>query len=217
MQTKSLPVKLDTKSIDQAGMFEGYASVFGTLDSHGHVIVKGAFEESLARLKERGKMPKLLFQHNAQIIIGKIVDIFEDDKGLFMKARLFLDVPKGNEAYILAREGELDGLSVGINIVGETSLDDNNNQVITKADLWEVSMVTWGSNPEATVTSVKSINTERDFEKFLRDSGFSRSLATAITSKGFKAATTQDDQRDAELKSLLDAVGNLTENIRSAL
>lgn len=214
MLTKSLPTKFDTKSIDESGMFEGYASVFGTLDSHGHVIVKGAFEKSIAALKAKGKMPKLLFQHNATIIIGKIIDLFEDDKGLFMKARLFVDLPKGLESYILAREGELEGLSVGINIVGGTSTNDNNNEVIKEADLWEVSLVTWGSNPDATVTSVKSINTIRDFEKFLRDSGFSRARATEIASVGYKGEA--ENPREADYKLASSKIDNLINTIRSS-
>lgn len=46
------------------------------------------------------------------------------------------------------------------------------------------------------------IKTERDFEQFLRDAGFSRSRSVAITRTGFKVsprdARHADDQRDAE-------------------
>jgi len=49
---------------------------------------------------------------------------------------------------------------------------------------------------EAVITSVKSCETERDFEKFLRDAGgLSRKEAKAVCAKGFKAVK---DLRDAE-------------------
>lgn len=65
-------------------------------------------------------------------------------------------------------------------------------------DLFEWSIVPVPMNPYASATDVKSagdlstVTTERQFEEFLREAGYSRSQAVAIASKGFKAG-----QRDA--------------------
>ena len=49
MQTKQrLDIPLKIKSVSETGEFEGYGSVFGVEDSYSDVVVKGAFQKSLA-------------------------------------------------------------------------------------------------------------------------------------------------------------------------
>ena len=186
----------EVKSLDEGGSFSGYASVFGVQDSDGDVIVRGAFRKTLDKARESGRMPKMLWQHRIDTIIGKFTEMTEDDRGLFVKGFLLLDIEKGREAYALLKAGVLDGMSIGFNIVdggrGESG------RVISEVDLWEVSLVTWGANPEALVTNVKARQSIRDFEAFLRESGFSRSEAVAIAANGFKSL---GDQRESEAVS----------------
>ena len=57
-------IKLDAKS----GVFSGYASVFGGVDSYGDTIEKGAFAETLS---DHG-LPKMFFNHDGfDLPIGK--------------------------------------------------------------------------------------------------------------------------------------------------
>lgn len=184
------------KSLDEGGSFQGYASVFGVQDYDGDVIVRGAFRKSLDKARENGKYPKMLWQHRPDMICGKWMEMAEDDHGLFVKGHCILDVEAGRTAYALLKAGVLDGMSIGFNIVDGGR--GENGRVISEVDLWEVSLVTWGANPEALVTSVKARQSIRDFEAFLRESGFSRSEAVAIAASGFKALK---DQRDAESAS----------------
>ena len=51
------------------GLIEGYASVFDVIDQHNDIIKPGAFKK--VKLKEL----KLLWQHNPEILIGKIESI----------------------------------------------------------------------------------------------------------------------------------------------
>ncbi|MEX2366775.1 MAG: HK97 family phage prohead protease, partial [Pseudohongiellaceae bacterium] len=92
MQQKHVTAALDLKSLDEGGYFEGYASVFGVQDSDGDVIVKGAFANSIAKAVETGRMPKMLWQHDHRQIIGKWLEMREDDNGLWVKGRLIMDV-----------------------------------------------------------------------------------------------------------------------------
>lgn len=203
MQHKTFTAQLEVKSLDDGGMFEGYASVFGIQDSDGDVIVKGAFIKTIEKFQAKGKMPKMLWQHNPSIIVGKFTELREDEYGLFVKGSLILEVEKGREAYALMKAGELDAMSVGFNIASAGVGSQGRGRVIDEADLWEISLVTWGANPEALITSVKSIGTPRDFEQFLRDSGFSRKEAAAITAHGFKTGRDQSDSDSPELTALL--------------
>ena len=205
MERKSFTAPIEIKSLDEGGYFEGYASVYGVQDLDGDVIVQGAFKNSIQRFNESGKRPKMLWQHNPSIIIGKWAEMREDERGLYVKGSLILEVDKGREAYALMKAGELDAMSVGFNIEGATP-GDGRGRVIDEADLWEISLVTWGANPQAIIQNVKSV---RDFEAFLRDSGFSRKQATAIASRGYNALTEQSESDSLpvdELKTLIQSM-----------
>lgn len=206
MHSKQITAGLEIKSLDEGGYFEGYASVFGVQDSDGDVIVKGAFTNTLGT----GKKPKMLWQHDTREIIGKWTELSEDDNGLWVKGSLIMETQRGREAYALLKAGVLDAMSVGFNIVGAGQGESMRGRVIDEVDLWEISLVTWGANPEALVTNVKTI---KDFERFLRDAGYSRKQATAIASGGYKAAFGQCDT-DSDDDGLTQSLTKLTATLR---
>lgn len=208
------PLEL-TKSLDEGGGFEGYASVFGVQDSDGDVIVKGAFRKSIDQMQKTGRMPKMLWQHNPTMIVGKFTEMTEDDHGLFVKGRLIMEVEKGREAYALMKEGVLDAMSVGFNI-GSAMPGDSKARgvVIDEADLWEISLVTWGANPEALISNVKHVKTIKDFERLLREAGFSRNEAAGLASKGYKAVFGQSES-DPD-NELIDELKSLTQMFKEA-
>lgn len=178
--------------------FEGYASTFGNEDRVGDVIEKGAFTMSLAKRK-----PKLLWQHKTDEIIGVFDEMREDDRGLYAKGRLFPEVQRGKEAYALLKGGAIDSMSIGFSIPkGSAEYDrERDIRIIKQVDLYETSLVTFPANEMAQVTGVKNElpRTEREFEQFLRDAGYSRKQAKGITLEGFKA---EGNQRDAGLEAI---------------
>lgn len=201
--TAPTEIKLSKETV---GEFEGYASIFGSVDGVGDVVHAGAFKRTL---KGRDKMPPLLWQHMTDQPIGKIIDLYEDDKGLYMKGQLFVDdIVRAKEAYKLMVEGVVDSFSIGYRTV-DSDYDDNYLRHLRDVDLLEVSVVTFPANDKARMSSVKAqaIKTEREFENFLREEGFSRSEAKAITSNGFKAVQGQreavEDDDVAELSKTL--------------
>ena len=131
--------------------FEGYGAVFnsptridsweGTFDEQ---IAPGAFRKSL---KER--TPKFQFDHGhhpliGSIPIGAITEISEDDRGLFVQARL------GQHIIIdLIREaistGAIDGMSFRFSVVRDEWVDKN-GKVIKSDD--ELHRILWGEEPE---------------------------------------------------------------------
>ena len=193
-------VSFEIKNVDpESGSFEGYAAVFDNVDSDMDIIAKGAFANTIEKRFAAGDKPKMLWQHNPEMIIGVWDEMKEDDRGLFVKGRVLVDVQKGREALALMRHGALDGMSVGF--MTEAAVDEGPSgsvRRITKVDLWETSLVTWGANPKARIMAVKALKTERDFERFLRDAGYSRKEAKAITADGFKALKLQRDAVDEE-------------------
>lgn len=184
---KSVKFDFNVKSEGDTRTIEGYGAVFGNIDSTGDIITQGAFAESLSR-----RMPKMLYQHWSEKLIGRWDEAREDSKGLYVKGTL-ARTGLGNEAYELAQMGALDGMSIGYS-PNDYEHDDKGIRTLKKVELWEVSLVTFPANTQARVTGVKGHKTEREFEEFLRDAGgYSREAAKTIASHGFKALSGQRD------------------------
>lgn len=198
----------EIKSIDEQGIFEGYGNVFGVQDHYRDVVEPGAFTKTLQNWQSKGRLPALLWQHDSSKPIGVYESMNEDQRGLHVRGRLLVeDVPLSREAWALLKAGAINGLSIGYSTVLEER-DINRVNHIKEIDLWEVSLVTFPANAESTITHIKTI---REFEKFLRDSGFSKQEALRIASNGFE---TRRDAADDEADD--DAVkAALIQNIQS--
>ena len=144
---------LEIKSISADGTFAGYASVFNLVDSQHDVVRPGAFRTSL---KSRTQTVRLLWQHQWDQPIGMIESLFEDANGLYMKARLLLDVAQAREAYALMKAGVVRGLSIGYSVKSAKRNPDTGVRELLAVDLWEISLVTLPANEAAQVTVVKS-------------------------------------------------------------
>lgn len=192
MERKQMRVVAELKA-DEQGVVEGYGSIFGNVDSYGDIVAKGAFSRTLEAAKEAGRMPAMLWQHNAEEPIGVWTLMREDAKGLYVKGQ-FADTQRGREALALIKMGALSGLSIGYSTVAADYDKSADVRVLTDVDLWEVSPVTFPANDQARITSAKraGIATRRDFEGFLRDAGFSRREAKQITAHGFDDSNLRD-------------------------
>lgn len=153
MKVKQFRFKLDASSVTEAGKFTGYASIFGQLDSYGDIVDKGAFKKTI---KERKRI-KLLWSHDAFAPAIGYVELTEDDKGLrVVDGQLYLDIERAKEAYINMKNETLDGLSIGYNIVKESTDRATNERHLKEIALWEVSLCNFAACPGAVVTDVKS-------------------------------------------------------------
>lgn len=185
----------ELKADSEEGVFSGYASTFGNEDSYGDIVDFGAFADSL-----KNREPKVLWQHKQDKPIGKLIEAKEDSKGLFVRVKMALATTLGKDAYEYLKAGIIDRLSIGFT-VKESEYDVSKNiRIIKKCDLFEFSLVTFPANDQCAITAVKAVpQTERDFEKFLREHGYSRTEAKAITSRGMKGY--QDVLRDAGVEA----------------
>ncbi|HGU6173200.1 TPA: HK97 family phage prohead protease [Escherichia coli] len=143
--------KFDVKSIDEQGIFEGYAAVFGNVDLGGDIIEPGAFKKTL---QENPRMP-ILWQHNPAEPIGVTLEAYEDGRGLKVKGQLNLETTRGREAYALLKQGALKGLSIGYDSVKEAW--EGTKRILKEIRLWEWSLVTFPMNPLAQVAEVKAV------------------------------------------------------------
>lgn len=188
LQTKNSGEPLDSKAVSDAGVIEGYASIFGNVDSYGEIVEPGAFADSLVKSRRAGRKIKMLWQHDPHQPIGVWDELAEDGKGLWVKGRLLIDEsPKAREAHGLLKAGALDGLSIGYRTLKAAPKEGKPGVMsLLQLDLLENSVVTFAANERARVEVVKSIldagslPTVREFEALLREAGFSKTKAVAI-------------------------------------
>jgi HK97 family phage prohead protease len=204
-------VGFDFKGMGEDGRFGGYASLFGVKDLGGDVVKSGAFTKSL----QSGVKPKMLWQHDPAQPIGVWDDVREDAKGLYVEGRILSDVKQGAEALSLIRAGAIDGMSIGYRTKEATR--ENGARSLNEVELHEVSIVTFPMLPSAR-GSAKSIETERDFERFLRDAGYSRREATALALHGFKGLTGlrdagSDDGQNEGLAAFMAQIRRMQEKL----
>lgn len=156
METKQLNCSLSLKAMSANGFFSGYASVFDIEDSQHDIILRGAFLRTLRERQATGNPAvKLLWQHHTDEPIGVFTTLQEDAHGLYVEGVLQMDVQRGREAHSLLLSGALEGLSIGYTAVKYHYDADRRIRYLTDVDLWEVSLVTFPSNPAANVTQVK--------------------------------------------------------------
>ena len=143
---------------ENLGIVKGYGSIFGNVDSDNDIIDKGAYRRTI---KNNGKRVKYIYQHDITKPIGKMRELYEDDKGLGFVA----EVPKttfGNEVLELMKYGVIDENSVGIMPV-KKDFNDDGVRVIKEVKLFEISAVTLASNEEAKILEVKGESQKIDY------------------------------------------------------
>lgn len=220
---------LEVKSADDSGVFEGYASVFGNVDSYGDIVDPGAFVDSLAKHRREGSMPLMLWQHDSAEPIGVWNEFAEDGRGLWARGKLLKGVQKADEAYIRLKAGAVRGLSIGYRTLD--AKPDGNAVRLKKLDLVEVSVVSFPANRKAKIDAVKSDKWAdledfarklrdgeppaiKEFEGFLRDAGIPRSMATRIASVGYAKAIRSDSDGDESAKA---AANDVLRELRAAV
>lgn len=191
----------------------GYASVFYVRDNHDDIVIPGAFADIAAP-----EEVKLLWQHQADTPIGVIRTLKEDAYGLFMEADILCSSRHGQEAAALLQGGALSGLSIGYRTI-ESDIDgDTGARLLKKAQLWEISIVTFPANTAANITRIGSGGTNaapksiRDIERVLRAGGCSRTESKRIAAHGFCGDTPLSLQEKNDISA---RIKELTECIKT--
>lgn len=151
-------VRFELISSDETtGEFSGYASVFGNVDDGGDIVEKGAFSKTIV---EDFARIKILSQHDQyELPIGKPIELREDEKGLYIRGKIS-DTQKGRDIQTLLKDGVLNELSIGYDAVDYEIDGESHVRRLKQVKLWEVSIVTWAMNDQATIDDVKSLAEE---------------------------------------------------------
>jgi HK97 family phage prohead protease len=133
-----------TLSVTEAGEIIGTAWPFGSADSVGDIITKGAINLAVDNLP-------MLFGHNPDDLIGTWNEATETADGFVVKGKLHLEQSRARAVHGLIKGGLVSGLSIGFKTKASTR--SGRTRTITSLDLFEISVVKNPSHPRARITS----------------------------------------------------------------
>ena len=212
---KDAPQAMELKD---EGIIEGYASVFGKVDSYGDTIEPKAYDHVCAL----GALPTMLFGHDSDALpIGKWLEMRVDETGLWVKGQLNLNNARAKEVFDAIKFGALTGMSVNISM-DEDDLDEKKEGgylIKNVQRLYEISVVPLPADDYARISEVKSLDFDKmqdikDLERGLRDVGCSHNQAKAFIAV---AKRVLNAQRDAERKAAIADETEVNSKIRSIL
>ena len=141
----------EVKQLTEKGKFSGLASTYGNVDLAGDVVMPGAFTRTLS---DAGKSRPLLWQHRTGDPVG-LVQLTDSLAGLVAEGQLSLGIQQGRDAYQLLKDSVIRGLSIGFLTIKEQFVGDVRQLLELK--LYEVSLVTFPANEQATIAGVKAV------------------------------------------------------------
>lgn len=170
-EIRSFGKKLEFRKLDEKGFvgtLSGYAVVYGveSRDMGGwkEIIARGAMTDSL----KKGLDVRFLYQHKSDKIMAremaKTLVLSEDDNGIKFEAKL-TDTTTNRDAFVDVEQGNLDAMSFGMPYGSVTAkwerdlVKKMDIRTVTKADIVEISLVTWAAYEDTTVAA-------RDYDIF---------------------------------------------------
>lgn len=158
MNTKHIKATIEEKSAEE---FTAIASS-SVVDRQGEIIDQAGWD-----LKNFKENPILLWMHDHTKPLGKATRVWLDKSGkepvLKFKGVISTATEWGRAAKQLVDEGILNSFSVGFRA---NDIDDNK---ITKAELYEISLVTIPANPEARIVAAKALKEAGIKEDILKE------------------------------------------------
>jgi len=128
----------------------GHVSTFGNRDLGNDIVHRGAFADALTS----GSTVRFLFAHDPAQVIGRPLELYEDEKGLFGRFKISR-TRLGQDVHQLLVDGCVDSFSIGF-IAKEHDFDEKSRiRNLRKVELLEASLVALPMQPAARVTSVK--------------------------------------------------------------
>lgn len=133
----------------------GYAAIFNEPDQSGDSLAPSIFDDFFSGIviPAAEQRVSMLYQHKVECPIGCWKKFRADRKGLFVDGYLILDVPMAKEVHALIQGGALSGLSIGFRTQSAIKRTDGGRH-ITRAQLWEVSIVTFPMADGARITKI---------------------------------------------------------------
>lgn len=205
----SVKSNFEIKGADEKkGVVEGYASIFGNIDSDKDMIMPGAFSKTITERGPGSAKPRIkhLWQHNSWDPIGIPIELREDDKGLYFVSQFGKD-QFSQDKLQQHIDGIITELSIGYNTIKSEDIADQDGKVeyrkLTELKLWEYSSVTWGANSLTEVISAKGQDIDMLSELNKRIEALGKAL------KNGKYTDETCEQFEAEINKIQEIIKSL--------
>jgi len=110
-----------------------------------------------------GKMPKLFMYHDSTQPVGLVTERVDTAEGMMFTAKIS-NTRAGDEALVLAADGVLDSVSVGVNPT-DYKFDDSGDMIVFAADWVELSLVPTPAFAGATISQVAASAPDTESEE----------------------------------------------------
>lgn len=146
---------------NEAGSISGFFSTYDKEpDSYGDIIDPGAFTETIEKREESGHPFPLCWNHDFSAVIGAVDSVKDTEKGPFIEAH-FLDTQLAQDVRKMLQSGAVYQFSFAYDVLGNRAPTQEEQEkgvtnVLTKVDVFEISVVTVPANQNAVATEVKS-------------------------------------------------------------
>ena len=138
--------RVDLSHVGSDGTFSGYAYLHA-IGYTDEIVERNALEKAVER-----RVPKLLRNHDIDEPIGVWEEVKVDDRGLFVRGKLDMNVERARETASLMESGALNGLSLGY--ITTSNRKDDGKTITTGLELFEISIVTFPAMEEAVVDNM---------------------------------------------------------------
>ena len=221
---KSAPIGDQIVDFDEKNnIVKGYGSYFDNQDSDKDIIRPGAYQKTI---QENGLRVKYLYQHDMMQPLGKMDELYEDQKGLVFTA----SVPKtqlGTDVIELMKAGVITENSVGIMPIVKEMKGDYRE--IREVKLYEISAVTMAANDQAKILDVKGMSDiDQVYKRYdnicklLRKGNISDEMGYALESEIIKLKTyfmnatqpVEETTEPVEVKQEFDVYKYLLNNLK---
>ena len=155
---------IELKSNEVGGISGFFSTYDKTPDSYGDIIEPGAFTETLKKREESGHPFPLCWNHDFSAVIGAVDSVKDTDKGPYIEAH-FLDTTLAQDVRKMLQSGAVYQFSFAYDVLGARVPDEEEKKsgiqnVLTKLEVFEISVVTVPANQNAVATEVKSVELE---------------------------------------------------------
>jgi HK97 family phage prohead protease len=179
---------------DGSRIFQGYASKFGNVDSYGDTVFPGAYAKTI-NPENRNRSIKMRWNHWGDVI-GKWLELKEDEVGLWVKGELTPGHVTAENVYASLKHGAIDGLSIGY-VPVKAEDNDTGGQDLYEIQLFEISVVEEPADIHATVGTIKDaigqLGSIREIESFIRDECNLSAMAAKALISQVKSVHRDDD------------------------
>ena len=160
MENKHLFKSFEMKANELGGISGFFSTYDKTPDSYGDIIEPGAFTETFKKREESGHPFPLCFNHDFSAVIGAVDSVKDTEKGPYIEAH-FLDTQLAQDVRKMLQSGAIYQFSFAYDVLGAREPDEEEKKagvenVLTKVEVYEVSVVTVPANQNAVATEVKA-------------------------------------------------------------